>query len=124
MASHAARLPHSLPTLQHTSKILEDIEKLVKEHDVTEIIIGLPRGLEGQRTEQTKRIEAFARGLKAAIKLPVHFQDEALTSRQAEEELRARQVAYTKEAVDALAALYILEDFLRTASVREEHETI
>jgi RNase H-fold protein (predicted Holliday junction resolvase) len=42
----------------------------------------------------------------------VVFQDEALTSRKAESELNKRGKPYAKGDVDALAATYILEDYL------------
>jgi RNase H-fold protein (predicted Holliday junction resolvase) len=42
----------------------------------------------------------------------VIFQDEAVTSKQAVSELISRGKAYVKEDIDALAAAYILEDYL------------
>jgi putative Holliday junction resolvase len=72
----------------------------------------LPRGLDGQETTQTKIVEAFIYQLKSKIDLPIHIQDEAVTSKQAEAELQARGQGYNKEDIDALAATYILQDWL------------
>jgi RNase H-fold protein (predicted Holliday junction resolvase) len=46
------------------------------------------------------------------LPLPISWQDEAVTSVRAEEELRARGKPYVREDIDALAATYILEDYL------------
>ena len=80
-------------------------------------MVGLPRGLDGQRTAQTEEVEAFARGLGERFGLPVHMQDEAVTSKQAEAELEARGKPYGKGDIDALAATYILQDWLATQEV-------
>ena len=80
---------------------------------MTQLVIGLPRGLEGQTTPQTEATQTFGSSLAEQLKLPVNWQDEALTSAQAEAELKARGKPYTKEAIDALSATYILEDYLR-----------
>jgi len=114
IASTITRLPQSLPTIAHAPDVMQVISKLIKQYDVTKIVIGLPRNLHGERTDQTKLVENFAHELQGVTGIEVYFQDEALTSKQAEQELKQHKVTYTKEAVDALAALYILEDFLKT----------
>lgn len=112
VASWLARLPRSLPTLARSDTALRDIANLIREHDVSDVVVGLPRSLDGGHTAQTRAVQAFAEELQRLTPVKIHFQDEALTSRQAENELQSRNMAYTKEAVDALSATYILEDFL------------
>jgi len=75
-------------------------------------VVGLPRGMQGQHTAQTAEAEAFAKSLRAQSGLPVHMQDEAVTSKQAEDELKGRGKPYGKGDIDALAATYILQDWL------------
>jgi putative Holliday junction resolvase len=110
------RMAHPLTTLSHDDQLLERIQALVREHNAARIVVGWPRGLEGQSTAQTKSSEAFAERVAAATGLPVTLQDEALTSVMAEAELKNRQrhgqQGYQKGEVDALAATYILEDYL------------
>lgn len=113
VANVVAKLPRPLTTLENKSSIWEDLHQLIQQESVSEVVIGIPRGLEGQVTEQTRKVEEFVGSLKSEIKLPVHVQDEALTSVKAEEELSLKKVPHSKSAVDALAATYILEDFLR-----------
>ncbi len=73
---------------------------------------GFPRGMQGQHTQQTDAIEAFVQELRQHIVLPIYMQDEALTSKHAKIELTAKGKPFDKGAIDALAATYILEDFL------------
>lgn len=111
-ASSYARLAEPLTTLPNTPEIYNEIADLCKEYDATTVVVGLPRGLEGQHTAQTDYVEDFVRELKRHAKLTVVLQDEALTSRKAETELNARHKNYLKGDIDALAATYILEDYL------------
>lgn len=112
IASSIARLPRPLTTLTQSETLFEDIAKLVDKESVSTIVVGYPRGMQGQHTAQTDVIEDFVTQLKEHLALPIHFQDEALTSRKAEAELEARGKTYAKGDIDALAATYILEDFL------------
>lgn len=111
-ANAVARLAGPLMTIQNSGNIIEEITKLISRYDAAALVIGLPRGLDGQHTDQTRAIEDFVMKLKQHITLPVYWQDEAVTSRQAEAELQARGKPYQKGDIDALAATYILEDFL------------
>jgi len=112
-ASVQAKLPQPLGAIENNHDILKTIRALCAEHQAEALVVGLPRGLDGQETEQTRLIREFAAQLKGHIDIPLYLQDEAVTSRLAEEELRERKVSYTKEDIDALSATYILRDFLR-----------
>jgi putative holliday junction resolvase len=111
-ANVIARIAHPLTTITNDDDVLQTIEELIRQEQAAVVIVGLPRGLDGQRTAQTGVIDVFVEELKQHISVPVHMQDEAVTSRQAEAELAARSKTYRKEDIDALAATYILEDFL------------
>ncbi len=113
IASAGARLAHPLTTLDHGPDVLQQLQELVAAEHARALVIGLPRGLDGQHTGQTAAVEAFAAQLKPVVGVPLHWQDEAVTSRQAEAELQERGKPYAKGDIDALSATYILEDFLR-----------
>lgn len=114
IASTVARLPNPLMTLGNTPQIFDDLAKLCTDQDVGTVVVGLPRNLSGEATSQTAIVEAFVGTLQQKVALPIVWQDEALTSVKAEEELRRRGKPYAKNDIDALAATYILEDYLRT----------
>ena len=112
VANMAAKKASPLTTLKNDQEFTSHLKKLIKENDVNELIIGLPRDVHGKETDQTTYARSFAKKLKKDIDLPQHFQDESLTSVRAEEELSGRGQPYEKADVDALAATYILEDWL------------
>jgi putative Holliday junction resolvase len=114
IASYSAKLPRPLVTLSNDDELIPNLQKLIKEHEVDKVIVGLPRSLEGNSTDQTAKIESAAEKLKTSLGLPMDFQDEALSSVRAKEELdRTRGQNYDHAEVDKLAACYILEDYLR-----------
>ena len=113
IASMLARLPHPLVTLTSTGdELLNDLQTIIENKDAGQLVVGLPRGLNGQSTDQTREILRFAEQLKAHFDIPIDLQDEALTSAHAEKELKTRGKPYTKGDIDSLAATYILEDWL------------
>ncbi len=116
LADPIARLAQPLLTLERSDRTLDDIQTLIIKHNVSDIAIGLPRSLDGNITQQTRDTMLFINQLKTVVKIPIYEQDEALTSRQAEAELIKRARPYTKADIDALAATYILQDFLGSKS--------
>lgn len=107
------RIASPLVTIAHDAQVWATINNLVDETAAQAIVVGLPRNLNGDDTPQTAKARTFMAQLRANIGLPVHEQDEAATSVKAEEELRARGKHYDKSDIDALAATYILEDYLQ-----------
>jgi putative Holliday junction resolvase len=107
-----ARLAQPLTTLLHDDDIWQTLARLIEEQQADTVVVGLPRGLDGQETAQTGVARAFAGTLEQRLKVAVYLQDEAVTSKRAETELNARGKPYQKGDIDALAATYILEDYL------------
>jgi putative holliday junction resolvase len=96
-------------------KVVHVIRQLAAEDDgVAEIVVGWPRRLDGQPTEQTKHVEAFIDALRGETSLPVHPVDERLSSREAESRLALREKDWKKRKarLDAAAAAVILQDYL------------
>ncbi|HEX8763053.1 MAG TPA: Holliday junction resolvase RuvX [Candidatus Saccharimonadales bacterium] len=112
IANAVARIAHALTTLDHTDDIMQKLIELIKKEDVAVVVMGLPRSLSGDETPQTQKVRDFGRALERASGFAIQWQDEALTSVKAEEELQKRGKPYQKGDIDALAAVYILEDYL------------
>lgn len=110
LANSIARFASPYQTLANTDTILDDIRGIISKESVELVVVGLPRNLSGEDTDQTRYCREFAAQLEPFV--PIVFQDEALTSRKAETELKARRKPYQKEDIDSLAATYILEDYL------------
>lgn len=109
-----ANLPRPLVTLNNDQDLASNLKDIIKEHQIENIVIGLPRTLNGDETEQTKYVRRLAKQLGDDLGLDVELQDEALSSQRAEEDLRLQKNQQAdKGLVDKLAACYILEDYLR-----------
>lgn len=106
------RMARPLLTLENPDTFLDDIVDLVRQEDAAAVVIGLPRNMSGEDTDQTRLVRAFGTELTAKLDVPVLWTDEALTSQKAEDELAGRGKPYAKGEVDALAATYIVEDYL------------
>ncbi len=113
--------PAPCTVVQHDDTVLKSLDSLVTEESAVAVVVGLPRSLDGNETAQTKEVRAFTDRLKGYLKIPIYLQDEAGTSRKAEAELRKAggKRKGPSSSVDALAATYILEDFINEAGNRE-----
>ena len=94
-------------------KCLQVFQSLIKDKDVEAIVVGLPMGLKGQETAQTKKVREFA-DLLYALKLPIHLEDERLSSVSAEKSMIQQNIktGHNKELIDQRAAAIILQQFL------------
>jgi putative Holliday junction resolvase len=95
-------------------KDLKAIAALVRQHDVGAIVMGLPRHLDGRIGLQAVKVQQFAAALGPVVRVPIHFQDEGLTTVEAEQILIERDVSRQrrKGLVDQVAAVLILQDYL------------
>ena len=102
-------------TSQVAAALAEIVTALVHEDDgLAGAVLGYPRTLGGEPTDQTSVVLALAGALKARITVPVVLQDERLSSREAES-LLARRVKNWRERkplLDAASAAVILQDYL------------
>jgi putative Holliday junction resolvase len=90
------------------------------------IVIGLPLRLDGTPHEMTGRVRAFGTALAARTGLPVEYQDERLSSLEAEERLATQHRSWRrrKARLDAASAAVILQDYLdRRARPRTDLDT-
>ena len=94
-----------------------EIARIARANNTDWFVLGLPRSNEGKETAQSDYVREFARSLKSAIPgAKIRFQDESLTSVEAEKRLKSRKKGYKKEEIDAEAATIILQDFIETMS--------
>ena len=84
------------------------VTELVRDREVERVVVGLPLGLSGADTDQTRETRAFAARLADAVRVPVEMYDERFTTA-----IAARQpVAAGDAAEDARAAAILLDDWL------------
>ena len=112
LASRTARLASPYKTLAAQPLDMDSLRCICQDEHVKQLVIGLPRGMSGQDTEQTVAVRERGTQIAQELDLPLAWQDETLTSVKAEAELTKRGKPYQKGDIDALAATYILEDYL------------
>lgn len=90
-----------------------EIERIARMNNTNFFVLGLPRSNEGNETAQSLYVRNFAKVLVSRIpEAKIRFQDESLTSVEAENRLKARRKRYEKGEIDAEAAAIILQDFI------------
>jgi putative Holliday junction resolvase len=90
------------------------IADIVATEKIEAIVLGLPLNMDDSQGPQAERIFRFAERLKTILKIPIHFQDERLSSFAAEGKLASAEftIKKKKKRLDAIAAAEILEAFL------------
>nr|WP_239029477.1 Holliday junction resolvase RuvX [Pseudonocardia acidicola] len=93
---------------------LRALADLVAEHEIVQIIVGLPRTLAGREGPAAQAAQEFATALAAAVDVPIALSDERLTTVVAARQLSARGVKGRKQraVVDQAAAVGILQGWL------------
>ena len=99
---------------RNREKAMADLVRLAREHQVTEIVVGLPRNMDGSEGPRAELCRAFAEELGQATGLPVAMWDERRTTVEAHNILSAHNYhgQKRKNTVDAVAASLILEGYL------------
>lgn len=87
---------------------------IITEHDVIAVVVGLPLSLSGKESETTEEVRKFAERLRNSCSIPVHFEDERLSSRQAEMILHShgKKIKGNKGKIDRISAAVILQSYL------------
>lgn len=111
-----------LPFLRRTNwkQLLNAVTNLLQHYDAKVLVIGLPLNLDGTEGHAAVEAKRIARNFELSLKAPVYLQDERLTSREAEESLRAagRPSDQLHKHVDSESAAIILRDFIAQSSER------
>lgn len=97
---------------------LKAVARLVREHEVGEIVVGHPLSLSRRTGEAAEQAEQYAQALRDFIHVPGPLQDERLTTVEAHRNLREAGVTGRdrRAVIDQAAAVLILQAYLdRTA---------
>lgn len=111
-----AQIVRPLATIVRKGDEFKQLKDVISRENIDLIVIGRPRNMKGEETLQTAKIEEFARLLpENGINIKTVFQDESLTSVQAENLLKQEKRDYNKSDIDMRAACIILQDFLESS---------
>jgi len=106
--------PHSIIDRTDEKQDIEAIIDIVTQRQVEQIVVGLPRTMDGTIGRQARKVEAFIQLLSSHTDVPVEFRDERLTTVSAKrlmQEVGSRKAA-KKTRYDAIAAAIILQSYL------------
>lgn len=95
-------------------KDIEELRKIIKEHNVISIVSGLPKNMNGSIGEQAEKVMQFCELIKKELDIEVEYWDERLSTVSAEKMLIDSDVSRKnrKKVVDKLAAVIILQNYL------------
>ena len=90
------------------------LRELISEYEVHELVVGMPKNMNGTKGERAEKTEEFVEKMKEVIDLPITFWDERLSTVMAERQLIAADVSRKKRkgVIDKMAAVVILQGYL------------
>ena len=105
-----------IETIRRTSleKDFNRLQELIAEYEVHELVVGMPKNMNGTKGERAEKTEEFVEKMKEVIDLPVSYWDERLSTVMAERQLIAADVSRKKRksVIDQMAAVVILQGYL------------
>jgi putative Holliday junction resolvase len=109
----------------HRKNFSEDLKYLVnaaKGRSVDGIVCGLPLNADGTPSIQTEKTLSFVEELKKLTTIPIEFQDERYSTMEAHKVLISEDMSRQKRKkfVDAIAATFILEDFMHRQRMKKQ----
>lgn len=111
MADAQVRIAVPFGWLERSDSVLVELTELLLRHNIDMVVVGYPRNQAGEPTQQTAKVEEFVAQLaEIELDIDVVYQDESLTSVQAEQRLGSK--IKEKGEIDAEAASIILQDYL------------
>ena len=91
--------------------VIKQIIEIISKEEIDILVVGLPRNQSGEETSQTAYTKEFVKKIEYSVD-KICFQDESLTSIQAEDRLKSYGKPYSKGDIDMNAASIILQDYL------------
>ena len=104
-------------TTIETKDIFRFLETYFKTNDVTDIILGLPKSLDGSPTHSSAAVEALRIKLEGSFGKPVHMVDERFTSKMAFQSMidscMSKKQRKNKALIDEISATIILQSYMQ-----------
>lgn len=101
-------------TIRRSKKEIEELRELIQEYEISEIVIGYPRNMNGTLGPRCEMTDEFATLLRQEFGLPVVLWDERLSTVAAQRTLLEADVSRSKrkQVIDKMAAVFILQGYL------------
>lgn len=120
-------LPLTVIQRNDTEAYIEELLDLARLRETAEIVVGLPKRLDGTDGPEATKARRLAELLHERLEIPVHLLDERFTSKISESALRSMNVSSRKQrqGTDKIAATILLQSFLdsrKSRKSRSDHE--
>ncbi|HOM71696.1 MAG TPA: Holliday junction resolvase RuvX [Armatimonadota bacterium] len=117
LSDETGTIASPLTTIRRTESIkadLREVVRLIEEHDVSKVVVGIPKMLSGEEAVQAGKVREFADRLARRLRIPLDLWDERLTTVEAERILMdaGKDRIERKKVVDQMAAAIILRSYL------------
>ena len=110
-------------TTVDTNSVIQYILDYVKREPVELIVVGLPKQMNNQPSENMARIEPFVNRLRKLVDIPVEYYDERFTSVLAHQAILAsgigKMARRNKELVDEISATIILQSYMESNRLQQ-----
>lgn len=95
---------------------IKKIKQLVREYEIGGFVLGLPKNMDGTDGPSVARSKSYGERLAKKFGLPVYYNDERLTTKQADrlliQEVGMHDRTKRKKVIDQMAAVLILQNYL------------
>jgi putative Holliday junction resolvase len=110
---------------QKDGDIFKKIEELIEEKGIEEIVLGMPKNMDGTIGEKGKVVQEFSQMLSNRVQIPIIFRDERLSSVESLRILRdaGAKLHKYKKSVDKLSAALILQGYLDSSKRKEDEKS-
>ena len=117
-------LAHPLETIPANGKVFGRVAEIVNERKIEQVVVGLPRQMNGRIGKAATDVLQFIEKLRANLPCPVVTWDERLTTAAAHRALRdaGKKTRHTRAYVDQVAAQMILQNYLDSRSVTKSDQ--
>jgi putative Holliday junction resolvase len=102
---------------QPADRFLQELQRLIQEHRVEQIVVGIPRNMDGSYGPAAEQVRAWMEQLRQVLSIPLIPWDERLTTVQARRLLHeaGRNTRKQRPHIDSSAAAVLLQSYLDRA---------
>jgi len=111
-------------TTVKTSEIFDFLQDYLQKEEVTTIVVGLPKQMSGEMSENMQRVEVFVNKLRQRYpSIPIEYYDERFSSKMAHQAMidggLKRKARQNKALVDEISATIILQGYMESKRMKE-----
>lgn len=114
--SFDGKVAHQFEVLSYSnlSNLIQRLNETIRENRVEKIVLGLPLSERGEVGKSAREVKKFGLALQTKLRRPVFYQNETLSSFQAQKRMRKVSLSHPRRLLKehAFAAQIILQDFL------------